>query len=170
MPDATDLPPGLTADVGWFHVLRSMFESGQVREMGLAALGVYLAIKSHAGLRDGTSFPGQDRLADLLGVSVPTVKRALAVLVQQGHVRATKKGRRNVYSLVERIPVRDSSGAQVATVSAPYVPVQFATLVEAVKRAASAGGPLTLNLTFVTGEHPTVHIHGSEALPSVPHE
>ena len=156
-----DLPPGLTADAGWFHVLRSMFESGAVRDMGLPAFCVLLAIKSHAGLRDGTAYPGQERLGELLGMSLATVKRALTVLVQRGHVQAAKEGRRNVYKLVETIPLRDSTGAHVATVSAPYVPMQFAVMLEAVKRAAAAGGPLTLNLTFVTGEHPTVHIHGA---------
>lgn len=166
----SELPPGLNADGGWFHVLRSMFVNGEVAQMGLPALGVYLAIKSHTAMRDGSSFPGQDRLAEQLGVSIPTVKRALAVLVARGHIRANKRGRSNAYTVVDHVPLRDITGAQVATVAVPYVPMQFATLLDAVKRAAAAGGPLTLNLTFVTGAQPTVHVHGSEALPELPQD
>lgn len=163
-----DLPPGLTADAHWFHVLHAMFESGKVREMGSTAFSVYCAIKSHAAMRDGRSFPGQKRLGEMLGLTREAVGRAIGRLEAMGLVKTTRQDRNNVYTLVEHIPLLDSDGEGVATVQAQYVPMQFATLLADIKRAAAAGGPLTFNINFVTGANPTVHFHQQQPTEPAP--
>lgn len=169
LSDETNLPPGLTADAGWFHTMRTLFEGGQVGDMGPVAFTVLSAIKSFTGMRDGTAFPGQDTLAKQLQVSQPTVKRAISVLVSKGYLQVTKRGRANVYTLIEHVPLRDSNGQKVATVSAPYVPVQFGALLEEIKRAAAAGGPVSFNITLVTGGGDvTVHNHAPADLHMLP--
>jgi biotin operon repressor len=55
------------------------------------ALAVYCVLAAHADDR-GRCYPSQATIADLLGVSARTVKRAVARLQQVGHVRVLEQG------------------------------------------------------------------------------
>lgn len=54
--------------------------------ISITAKAVYALLASYAD-RSGFSYPGRKRLASELGVSVPTVRRALAELVEAGVIR-----------------------------------------------------------------------------------
>ena len=81
-------------------VKREIYESG----LSSRAISVYIYLCDRAD-EDGVCFPGHRTIAADLGVSVSTVKRALADLEQAGCIEKTaryyaKNGRRsNLYKL-----------------------------------------------------------------------
>ena len=81
-------------------VKREIYASG----LSPRAISVYIYLCDRAD-EDGICFPGQKRIAADLGLSVSTVKRAIADLEQSGHIEKTaryhtRNGRRsNLYNL-----------------------------------------------------------------------
>lgn len=41
------------ADTGWFHIFRSMIDSGDCAKLGPYAVVVYMVIKAHTNLESG---------------------------------------------------------------------------------------------------------------------
>lgn len=64
---------------------------------------LFMILSSHAG-RDGVSFPKQEYIAELMGCSVPTVKRTVREMKAMNLVTVTSQrtptGRRNLYRLM----------------------------------------------------------------------
>lgn len=126
-------------DTGWFHIFRSMIDSGDCAKLGPYAVVVYLVIKAHTNLETGKTFPGVQTIAKKAGISEKQVKRSLVTLADMGYLVKHRQGRRNVYTLHERFPVTDSAGKAVATVTCPYVPLQMQALQGRIKNMLQAG-------------------------------
>lgn len=137
----------------WFHIVRSMFHRQEVAAMGAIGFTVYAAIKSHTDFRSGEAFPSIAVLAREVGVSQDSVLRAVKHLRELGVLRVEKRGRRNVYRLIERVPVSDADGAVVATAERPYTPSGFSDFVRQLQEFAERGNlppdkAITLNITL----------------------
>lgn len=85
---------------GWAAIPNWLLRDGGVSRN---AKMLYLHLSSRVDER-GISFPSQARLADEMGVSIPTVKRTLRELVKVGVIEVrtvrTETGRRNHYRLL----------------------------------------------------------------------
>jgi DNA-binding transcriptional ArsR family regulator len=110
------------AETTWFHVFRSMIESGDVAKMGPYAVTVYLVIKAHTNFKSGIAFPGIDLIIEKSGISKSQVIRALAKLEEHGYITREKTGRNNRYTLREKIDISDEKGRPVAVATWDYVP------------------------------------------------
>lgn len=111
-----------TAETTWFHVFRSMIESGDVARLGPYAVTVYLVIKAHTNFKSGMAFPGIDLIIEKSGISKSQVIRALASLEEHGYITREKQGRSNRYTLREKIGISDDKGRPIADATWDYVP------------------------------------------------
>jgi len=129
----------LEADTQWFHVFRSMIDSGELARLSGSALKVYLVIKSYANYRSGEAFPAESTVAEKSGLSLAQVKRAIKELQQLAYLSISKRGRKNHYSLKEKVMVRDATGDSAATVTWDYIPGEVANAVDELKTYVSSG-------------------------------
>lgn len=138
------------ADTRWFHLFRSMIDSGDCARIGPHAMVVYLVIKAHANFETGRSFPSVTTIAAKAGVSEKQVKRSLVVLVEAGYLAKRREGRKNLYTPLERFPVLDGSGSPAATMTCAYVPREMQDIQHRIKEMLQTGA---------IAEGQTVHIN-----------
>lgn len=113
------------AQTSWFHVFKSMVDSGDVAAMGPGPVTVYLVIKAYSNWADGRSFPSIHTICDKSGFSKPSVLRHLKTLEEHGYIRRESgklDGRSNRYTLREKIVVNDNDGNPTALASWDYLP------------------------------------------------
>ena len=160
----------------WFHIVREQVQSGEIARVGAVPWAVYCAVKSHTGLETGDAFPSNARIAELVGVSLDTVQRALKKLAAAGLVSAVKRrGKGSSYSVNEKIPMDDAQGEPWATAERKYVPLQFTNFVAELQRLAKTGNlptdkGITINLVVqnVFGEHAQVSVNANYDAPEKP--
>ena len=162
------------ADTRFVLLVSSLFSSGLAAELGPTAVVVFLVLRAHANFKTGEVHIGQRRLADQVGVTTLTCRRALTALESRGlisrmqaHSRA-----RTTYTITDVIPVFHNDPehkAPAGTISVPFIPATAAQLLNDAKASlyrgeAPRGSPITLNITVVhhsgTGDV-VVHNHGS---------
>jgi biotin operon repressor len=163
-----DSEPAHEVQTSWFHVFRSMVESGDMASMGPHPVAVYLAIKSCLSWGTGKAFPSQNTLAEKAGISRRTVQRSLDSLVEHGYLSVDcgkQRGVSNVYTLREKLVLRNrESQKPEALATWDYVPGAVQAAVREVQRVALSGDfagakfihieKLTVNIeNFVTGDH-----------------
>lgn len=148
-----DLWEGLRVKGTWFHVLRSFSHEGEIARIGTMALAVYIVIKGHTDFQTGSAWPGVKEIAKQIGVSDDTVETALKVLVEHGWLEVTKqRGRRNNYTVVEKIQLESLDGRPWATAERAYAGKEFGGFVSELERLAKTGNlptdrAITINLT-----------------------
>lgn len=148
----------------WFHITREQVHTGVIAQVGTVPWSVYCAIKSHAGLETGDSWPSNARLAALVGVSIDTVQRSLKKLAVVGLIKAQKvRGKSTHYSLTERLEITEPDGRPYAVGERKYVPKEFQEFVGQLKRLADTGNMPTdkaISITFnlVIGDGNTVSL------------
>lgn len=129
------------AETTWFHVFVSMVENGDVAKLGPYAVTVYLVIKAYTNWKTGKSFPSIDTITEKSGISRAQVKRSLTALVENGYLDKTKIGRKNSYTLREKVTLKDQEGRPAACATWDYLP----STVEAARAQ--------LKRFMLTGEH-----------------
>lgn len=88
---------------------RDMFESGLVAELGANCFVLWIAIKTHADFNSGVAWPSIRRLAEITGLSVNTVQKAIKELEEASLLRIVKTGNQRAstrYVARERLDVR----------------------------------------------------------------
>ena len=143
----------------WFHIVRSMILRGQLAEMGPVAWAVYCVIKAHTSLNDGKSFPSQDRIAKMIGASVDTVGRATERLIELAVIEKKKRGNRNEYFLLEKVPMTTQQGEVVAHGNATYIPMQFERIMNDIKEFAKSGAVNTQSPMHITLNMPVTIVN-----------
>lgn len=127
------------ADTQWFHVFKSMIESGELANISGSAVKVYLVIKSYANYRTGEAFPAETTIAKKAGLSLSQVKRAVKELQQLTYLYISKRGRKNHYQLIEKVLVRNSAGDSAAAVTWNYTPAEVTSAVDELKNYVNSG-------------------------------
>lgn len=136
--DTASAMVGGSIDTTYQTQQRDMFASGLAAQIGVSALAVWLAIKSHADFATGESYPGVRRLMQLTGQASKTVQNALGTLQAWHLLRISRKvGQKHYYIARERIDVRVGSRV-VSTIVVDYVPNVMRKRLERLK-AANAG-------------------------------
>jgi len=122
---------------------RDLFASGIVAEIGTNAYAVWHGIKFYADFNTGKAFPGMRKLGEKLGISAPTVMRAIDVLIKAKMLRVVQshtKRRGQTYIARERMSVTVGS-MTLCTIVIDYVPERL------------RGQIKRLGESFKTGEH-----------------
>jgi DNA-binding transcriptional ArsR family regulator len=149
------------AETVWFHVFRSMIESGDAAKMGGNAFLLYCVIKAHTNFSTGRAFPGIDTLIEKTGISKSQVLRELKILEDMGYITRAKQGRNNVYTLREKVGISDDHGRPVAAASWDYVPDGVRNAVADLKNVLMTGD--LAGAKIVNIEHLTVNVFNDNA-------
>jgi len=120
---------------------RDLFSSGMVAEIGVNAYAVWQAIKFYADFKTGEAFPGMRTLGQKLGLSQPTVQRAVKVLEAAQLVRVTKShSKRRGQTYVARERLRVALGSRVlCTIIVDYVPNTLRQRLNRIEQALATG-------------------------------
>lgn len=129
------------AETTWFHVFVSMIENGDVAKMGPYAVTVYLVVKAYTNWKTGRAFPSIETIVEKSGISRAQVMRSLLLLVENGYLDKAKVGRKNSYTLREKVTLKDQEGRPAAYATWDYLP----STVEAARAE--------LKRFMLTGEH-----------------
>jgi len=120
---------------------RDLFASGIIAEIGVNAYAVWHAVKFYADYNTGEAYPGMRAIGAKLGLSQPTVLRAIESLKNARMVRVTKphnKRRGQTYIARERMSV--TVGGQVlCTIVIDYVPERLRGNVKRLTDAITTG-------------------------------
>lgn len=120
---------------------RDLFASGIVAEIGVNAYAVWSAIKFYADYNTGHAWPGMRKIGEKLGLSQPTVLRAIEQLKSAHMVRivaGSSKRKGQTYIARERMMVR--LGAVVlCTIVIDYVPGSLRGKINRIEQALSTG-------------------------------
>lgn len=122
---------------------RDLFASGIVAEIGANAYAVWHGIKFYADYNTGKAFPGMRALGEKLGMSAPTVMRAIDMLTRAKMLRVVQghtKRRGQTYIARERMSVTVGA-TTLCTIVIDYVPERL------------RGQIKRLSESFKTGEH-----------------
>jgi len=110
------------AETTWFHVFKDMIDSGDMAALDGSAIKVYLVVKSYTNFSTGRAFPAIDLIAEKAGLSNIQVIRCLKALEGAGYISKEKSGRHNVYTLREKVSIKDESGRPQAVATWDYIP------------------------------------------------
>lgn len=127
------------AETHWFHIFKSMVDSGDVAAMGAEATTLYLVIKAHTNFSTGRSFPSVETIVEKSGLSKSTVLRKLKTLEEHGYISKEKKGRSNSYTLREKVEIKDESGRPQAVATWDYLPSSVQQAVADLKNVLVTG-------------------------------
>ncbi|MDY7579291.1 helix-turn-helix domain-containing protein [Herbaspirillum sp. RTI4] len=163
------------ADTTWFHVLRSMIETGDIARMGAYAVTVYLVIKSHANFKTGRSFPAIETVVRESGISRSQVIRELRTLEKFGYITKTRRGRHNEYKLREKVSIQDGDGRPTAVATWDYLPSTVQAAAADLKNVLVSGDfsgsrivridRLQVNVTHASGNAVVFNAQDVECLP-----
>jgi len=110
-------------ETGWFHVFRSLVESGILSQMDGATVKVYLVIKTHTNGETGVAGPlAYQTIARKAGVHQSSVKRAIARLERLECLSKARRGKAYEYRFREKWRLHDDDGSYVGNASWGYVP------------------------------------------------
>lgn len=154
------------AETTWFHVFKSMIDSGDMAALDGSAVKCYLVIKSHTNFSTGRAFPSIETIGKDAGLSKSQVLRCISQLVEMGYVTKTKVGRHNDYRLREKIEVKDAEGRPVASATWDYLPTTVRDAVAELRNVVATGdfngvkviqiANLNLSLVQQIGNHNTL--------------
>lgn len=111
-----------SAETTWFHVFKDMIDSGDMARLDGSAIKVYLVVKSYTNFSTGRAFPALELIAEKAGLSERQVIRCLAELESAGYIGKEKAGRHNLYTLREKVSLKDAEGRPQAVATWDYIP------------------------------------------------
>jgi len=156
------------AETTWFHVFKDMIDSGDMANLDGSAIKVYLVIKSYTNFSTGRAFPAIELIAEKAGLSKIQVMRCLKSLEQAEYITKSKSGRNNVYTLREKVSIKDSEGRPQAVATWDYIPNSVRDAISELKHAVVTGEMIggrvihieKLVLNVATGDSTQINING----------
>lgn len=128
-----------SSDTTWFHIFRNMIDSGDAAEMGGTTFLVYAVIKSHANFSHGLAFPALETIARKAGISTDQVTRCIKRLENLNYITKKKDGRRNIYTLKEKVHMLNDKGHPSAIATWEYLPATIADATREIKNYLDTG-------------------------------
>jgi DNA-binding transcriptional MocR family regulator len=123
---------------------------------------VYLVVKAYTNWKTGKAFPSIDTIVEKSGISRAQVIRSLALLTDHGYLDRAKVGRKNSYTLREKVTLKDQEGRPAAFATWDYLPSTVEAARAELKRFMLTGEhegkilfveTLNLNVQFNTGDN-----------------
>jgi len=156
------------AETTWFHVFKDMIDNGDMARLDGSAIKVYLVIKSYTNFATGRAFPAIELIAGKAGLSKIQVMRCLKNLEKAEYITKEKSGRHNVYTLREKVSIKDSEGRPQAVATWDYIPNSVRDAVAELKHATVTGEMMggriihieSLVLNVSTGDSTQINING----------
>jgi DNA-binding transcriptional regulator YhcF (GntR family) len=158
------------AETTWFHVFKDMIDSGDMANLDGSAIKVYLVIKSYTNFSTGRALPAIELIAEKAGLSKIQVMRCLKNLEQAEYITKSKAGRNNVYTLREKVSIKDSEGRPQAVATWDYIPNSVRDAISELKHAVVTGEMIDgrvihiekLVLNVATGDSTQININGMD--------
>lgn len=128
-------------DTTYTTVRRDVFDSGMAAQIGMGALGLWIAIKNHANFKTGLASPGMRRLSELTGMSLGKVQSCVDKLVEHKLLRIETKGKgkqQSTYIARERMDVRLGDRV-LCTIVIDYVPLKIPDQLKKIEDGVDAG-------------------------------
>lgn len=154
------------AETTWFHVFVSMVENGDVAKLGPYAVTTYLVVKAYTNWKTGKAFPSIDTIVEKSGISRAKVITSLSSLTEHGYLEKAKVGRKNSYTLREKVTFKDQEGRPAAFATWDYLPSTVEAARAELKRFMLTGEhdgkilfieTLNLNVQVSTGDHNVIN-------------
>jgi len=142
-----------SAETTWFHVFKDMIDNGDMARLDGSAIKVYLVVKSFTNFSTGRAFPALDLIAEKAGLSERQVMRCLTELEDAGYISKSKAGRHNIYTLREKVTIKDDSGRPQAVATWDYIPNSVRDAVADLKHVmvtGDLGGAKIVNIENLT--------------------
>ena len=127
------------AETTWFHVFKDMIDSGDMAKIDGSAIKCYLVIKSHTNFSTGRAFPAIETIMKAAGLSESQVIRCIKQLEEFGYISKRKEGRKNIYTLREKVQVKDGEGRPVAAATWDYLPSSVTAAMADLKNVVMTG-------------------------------
>lgn len=127
------------AETSWFHVFKDMIDNGDMAKLDGSAIKVYLVVKSYTNFATGRAFPAVELVAQKAGLSERQVMRCFTELESSGYITKEKVGRQNVYTLREKVNIRDATGRPQAVATWDYIPNSVKSAMAELKHAVFTG-------------------------------
>lgn len=128
------------AETTWFHLFKTMIDGGDAAKMGPFAFTIYCVIKSHTNFTTGLSFPSIETIAEKGGISVRKVKEELQHLEKMGYITKVREGRKNLYTLREKVEILDKvTGRPAAVAMWDYLPETVKDAMSDLKNVVMSG-------------------------------
>ena len=110
----------------YVHLMKQLFDSGMAGEMGGGAFLTWCCLRCYSDFHTGEAYPTIDRLCQVLKQSKGTTHKHLAKLEELNFIRKEKRGKRNVYILVDKFTIlEEATNADDTTIENPYIPMKF---------------------------------------------
>ena len=141
------------AETTWFHVFKDMIDNGDMARLDGSAIKVYLVVKSYTNFSTGRSFPAIDLISSKAGLSGSQVKRCLISLEESGYISKGKSGRHNIYTLREKVMIKDGIGKPQAVATWDYIPNSVRDAIADLKNvlvSGDFGGAKIINIQNLT--------------------
>jgi hypothetical protein len=142
-----------SAQTTWFHVFKDMIDNGDMARLDGSAIKVYLVVKSFTNFSTGRAFPAIELISEKAGLSDSQVMRCLKSLEESGYISKSKSGRHNVYTLREKVTIKDDSGRPQAVATWDYIPNSVRDAVADLKHVmvtGDLGGAKIVNIENLT--------------------
>lgn len=142
-----------SAETTWFHVFKDMIDNGDMARLDGSAIKVYLVVKSFTNFSTGRAFPAIELISEKAGLSDSQVMRCLKSLEEAGYISKSKSGRHNVYTLREKVTLKDGTGRPQAVATWDYIPNSVRDAVADLKHVmvtGDLGGAKIVNIENLT--------------------
>lgn len=169
-----------SAETTWFHVFKDMIDNGDMARLDGSAIKVYLVVKSFTNFSTGRAFPAIELISEKAGLSDSQVMRCLKSLEEAGYISKSKSGRHNIYTLREKVTIKDDSGRPQAVATWDYIPNSVRDAVADLKHVMVSGDlggakivnieNLTVNMNIIHGDNSTQVNFNQEAFNKLPKE
>ena len=115
----------------YFHLMKQLFDSGMAAEMGGGAFLTWCCLRCYSDFHTGEAYPTIDRLCRLLQQSKVTTHKHLARLEELKFITKEKRGKRNVYTLIDKFSILEkTTNNDDSVIENPYIPMQFKKAME----------------------------------------
>jgi hypothetical protein len=129
---------GLTVDISFVSVQRTMLDDGVFEEVGTTAFSIWIALKWHSNYHSGMAYPGVRRIAAMVDLNKDTVCHYVHVLEDAKLLRIVPRGRGYAYFPRERLDIR-LDGEVVCHAIIDYKPTTLRAKLIAIEHALSSG-------------------------------
>lgn len=135
-------------DTRYLTLQQDIFDSGLARKVGMNALVIWLAIKSHSDFNTGECWPGIRHLMDVTGLASATVQKSIKMLLEENMLRVVDggKGKRTTRYIPREKLVVYVGKIVLCTIVVDYIPAQIPETLTKLK-ASIDSGDLPMNLT-----------------------
>jgi len=122
----------------WVPIMRAMFDSGEVSEMGSPAFLCWVCLRTYSDFNTGMAYPSIETLSEKLRQSTKSTSNQIRTLIDMGYVRKYKSKGRNYYQVIDKFKAEEmTTGNDETVIEKEYIPQKFTDGLSALKEFRS---------------------------------